>query len=150
MTFHLIAYLFLLVAPIGMIIHECGHALGAILTRATHTTVTIGSGKQIYMITFKRVTLKIHALYFLGGSTETDSTHLNVRHHIFWITLLGPLNNGLFAIIFYYLNHIFGSPYLNLLCLFNTWLAIVNIIPFKFKEKQSDGYILLHSLHNRD
>lgn len=150
MTLILIVYLLLVVSPIGMVIHEFGHAFGAKLVKSVDITITFGIGKKIFTFVTKHTRINIHALYFLGGYTKTSGCKINTNKHVFWITLLGPLNNALFAIIFYYLNQIFVSPYLNLLFLFNLWLAVVNILPFKYKGKQSDGYIILQSLQNKN
>lgn len=150
MTLILIVYLLLVVSPIGMIIHESGHAFGAKLVKATHITLTIGLGKRIFTFVTRRIKINIHSFYFLGGYTKTSGCNPDTNKNLFWITLFGPISNGLFAVIFYYLNQIFVSPYINLLFLFNLWLAMVNIIPFKYKGKQSDGYILLRSLQNKN
>lgn len=150
MTFFLIAYLLLVVSPIGMVIHELGHAFGAKLVKVTHITLIFGLGKKIHTFIAKGVSVEIRACYFLGGYTKTSGYNSYTNKSVFWITLFGPISNGLFAIIFYYLNQMFVNPYINLLFLFNLWLAVVNIIPFKYKGKQSDGYILLQSLQNKN
>lgn len=146
----LIVYLLLVVAPIGMIIHECGHAFGAKIIRANRITLTIGLGKQLFTFMLSNICVKIHAIYFMGGFTKTNRHTSYTNKDVFWITIFGPLNNALFAVIFFYLNVVFINPYIRLLFLFNLWLAVINLIPFKFKGKQSDGYILLDSLHNKD
>lgn len=149
MTLFLLLFLFFIVAPIGMIIHEFGHAIGAIITKADRVILTIGLGNCMLTFNIKHINVKVHALYFLGGYTKTERRLAYTKTDVFWTTLFGPLNNGLFSLAFYCLYVVFLNPYIKLLFLFNLWLAVVNLIPFKYKGKQSDGYILLNTIRKK-
>lgn len=140
MTFFFFLYLILIVAPIGTLIHESGHAFGANLVKANQITLSIGRGKKIGVIHFQKIQMHIRLLYFLGGFTQSKRKMPYNQKEIVCITLFGPLNNAIFAILFYLLYGMYANQYLHILFLFNLWLAVVNMLPFKFKGKQSDGY----------
>jgi len=145
-VYNLLLFLVLVVAPIGTLIHEGGHAIGALLVRADHINLSIGLGKKIGTISFRNFQITVHMLFFLGGFVQSYRNASYRIIEVVCITLFGPINNGLFAILFYLLDGIYYNQYIHLLFLFNLWLALMNIIPYKIKGKQSDGYTILRIL----
>ena len=150
MNIYFILYLLLIVAPIGTIIHETGHLIGAIIVKADRISISIGLGKKIGTYSFRNVTINIHTLFFLGGYVQSQRKASYETSEVVWITIFGPINNAVFAMIFYFMNEIYVHPYIQILFLFNLWLAVVNIIPFKIRGKQSDGYMILKAILKRD
>lgn len=142
MDIYLLLYLVFVVAPIGTIIHECGHLFGAWATQADRITLSIGRGKQIMSFSGKKMQITIHAIFFLGGLAQSKRTTPYKAIEIIWVTFCGLLSSSIFAVLFYFLYNAYPNPYIQLLFLFNGWLAIVNSIPFKIKGMQSDGYTI--------
>lgn len=143
MDIYLILYLIFAVAPISMMLHEFGHAFAARIVQADDITISIGKGKQLKIIGFKRTRLIIHTIYFLGGFAESTRNQPYKPREIVWITIFGPITNGIIAFLFYMLNELYPNNYLQLFFWFNVWLAVVNMIPLKLKEKQTDGYLIM-------
>lgn len=86
-------------------------------------------------------------LFFLYRRTCENERYVPYRTiEMISIIVFGPLLNGVFAVFFYMLYDLFPNEYLFLLFLFNGWLALINLIPFKVKSKQSDGYMILNLL----
>ncbi|WP_099158414.1 site-2 protease family protein [Virgibacillus ndiopensis] len=145
MDIYLIACLILFIAPISTIFHELGHIVGAKLVKAESVTLSIGTGNEVYNFNHKRIQIRLHALYFLGGVAYSERNIPYKSGEIIWITLCGPIFNGVVAILVSVLFDL-TNGFSQLLVLFNSWLAIVNIIPFKIKEKQSDGYTIIQTI----
>lgn len=146
MTVWFFLYILFIVAPLSTFIHELGHAYGAKLAKAENIELSVGLGKKLVSISLKQYRLSIHMFFFLGGSVKNRRDLPYQRRDIMIITMLGPLNNALFALIFYGIHLMDPSPYMIVLAMFNFWLAIVNIIPFKLWGKESDGFILLKEM----
>src|SRR5690625_24661 len=142
MDIFLFLYLVFVVAPIGTIIHECGHLFGAGTTQADQITLSIGQGKQVISFSGKKMHITIHAIFFLGGLAQSKRNSPYKSVEIIWVTFCGLLSSGIFAVFFYFLYNAYPNPYIQLLFLFNAWLAVVNSIPFKIKGIQSDGYTI--------
>ncbi|MFD1039233.1 M50 family metallopeptidase [Virgibacillus byunsanensis] len=136
----LLLYLILIVAPIGSIVHELGHALGARILSANHVILSIGTGKKLFHYSCKYLDVAIHPIYFIGGHSYSERGNPYKNHELIWISICGPISNGLFSLLFFYVYNLFPNSYIQLLILFNLWLALVNMIPFQFNGKQSDGY----------
>jgi len=143
MNIALLLFTLFIVAPIGTFIHESGHMLGAQFMKADCVQLSIGLGKRLGTICFKKIHITIHALFFLGGFVQSERKLPYKPLDIFWITICGPMNNGIFALLFFSLNGIYANQYIYILYLFNLWLAIINMIPYKVKNRHSDGYIIL-------
>lgn len=141
-----IGYLLFIVAPVGTLIHETGHAIGAGIVKADHVQLSIGLGKKIKSFSLKNFHITIHLLFFLGGFVKSNREPTYQPMEWLTISAFGPLHNIFYAIFFYYISVYFQSDYVRLLFLFNLWLAMVNIIPFKIRGKQSDGYTILQVL----
>lgn len=149
MNIYLFIFLLLIVAPIGTIIHEGGHLIGAKTMKADRIVISIGYGRKLFAITFKNIQINIRVYYFIGGHVENKRKIPYKLAEMIWIIGFGPFLNGIFAVIFYILYQLAPSEYVYLLFLFNLWLALINVIPFKIKEKQSDGYIIFNLLRKQ-
>ncbi|MBP1949514.1 site-2 protease family protein [Virgibacillus litoralis] len=149
MNISLLLYLLFVVAPIGTVLHEAGHVLGAKSLKADHVRLTIGSGTIVNTFIIRKVQVRIRAIFFLGGSASSERKNMYKPSELIWIALCGPLTNGFIALLLYILYMIYPSSYLLLLLLFNLWIAIINLVPFRFKEKQSDGYAIVKVLTKR-
>lgn len=144
MNIYFLLYLLLVVAPIGTLIHETGHLIGARMMKADHISLSIGSGKKIGTLSFKKIQINIYMYFFLGGYVHNKRRKPYTLLEMLCIIGLGPINNGIFAAFFYMVSSMYFNPYIHILFLFNLWLALVNIIPLKIKDKQSDGYMILN------
>lgn len=142
----LLLYLLFIVAPIGTVIHEFGHLIGANIVRAEKIVLSIGLGKRFSSISFKNITLHFHRVLFLAGSVNSSRTEPYTPFEKICITMFGPLNNIFFTCLFYFLYLWQPTIYVKLLLMFNLWLAIINIIPFKIGNRKSDGYIILKTI----
>ena len=132
----------LLLAPISILLHEIGHAIGAYLLKADVIQFSIGIGKSIFSIKLGRFNITIHLLFLFGGFIGHERNKQYKKWELVFISILGPLVNiiaaGLCLLIH---NELFYISFL-----FNLWLGIFNLIPFKWKGKKSDGYICLEVL----
>lgn len=146
MDIYLLLFLILVVAPMGMFIHELGHVIGAKMVHSDHITLSIGLGKKIGTISLKTIDIHLHMLFFLGGYTRYERERTYQSIEFIWMSMLGPISSGLFAFICYLLHDVYPNDYIKILFLFNAWLMIVNIIPFKFRGKSSDGYTIVKLL----
>lgn len=147
MTVYLL-YLLFIVAPICTLIHEGGHAIGAILVKADKIHLTIGAGKKIWEMRYKNFRFSVRKIFFFSGMTKNERAKAYSHIEIAIISISGPLNNIVFAILFYlaYNTDTYVNDFLLLLCLFNVWLAFTNLLPFKLRDKQSDGYVMIQAL----
>lgn len=142
----LVIFLLFIAAPIGTLIHESGHAIGMKLMKAENIQMTIGFGWKLFRVVFGKDQLTVNILFFIGGFVKSYRKEPYNDLESICITLLGPLHNMLYAIIFFGLDYVYGSEYLKVLFLFNSWLAVVNILPFKIQDKLSDGLIVYRIL----
>lgn len=139
-----------LVVPGSLIAHEIGHAIGAYFKKATTIRLTIGSGLPLFRFTFSRVEVIVNVVFIFGSYTSTVRDKPFESGEKIFISLLGPVINGLLAIIAYVAyDYIIAEPLFYLAFLFNMWLAVINIIPYKLGMKQSDGYIVYKILVNK-
>src|SRR5690625_395218 len=130
--------LLFVVAPLGTVAHEGGHALGARLAKADTVVLSIGLGKETLSYSFKKVHLKIHMLFIMGGYVQSERATSYTNGEKCLISFCGPLLNILCATgLFYMQMYVVDHPFVALLCLFNVWLAFIIIIPFKICKKQS-------------
>ncbi|SFD51414.1 Peptidase family M50 [Lentibacillus persicus] len=149
MDIYLFVYLILVAAPIGTVIHELGHVLGATLVRADMTTLTIGTGRIIGRFVFKKTVYTIRLFYFLGGMAGSRRKDPYLPGEQITIASGGPLMSLAAAGACFCLYNVFSNKYLLVLLLFNLWVAGVNIIPFRYKEKKSDGYTICMAVRNK-
>lgn len=150
MDIYLLLYLVFIVAPLSSLLHEAGHAAAARTVGADQITLSIGLGKRINTVIFDNVQITFHAIFFLGGLAKSERVIPYKSCEIAWITMGGPITNAFFALLFYILYAMYPNEYLELLFLFNIWLAFINSIPFKIKERRSDGYLILQTILKKD
>lgn len=151
MNIYFLLYLLFIVAPIGTFIHESGHALGAKLVKADKVVLSIGLGKIIGTISLRQIEIRLHTFFFIGGFVQSERHLPYTVGETCLISICGPLNNAVFASFLYILQtSYFDNYFMQVLYLFNVWLAIINIIPFKFTGKQSDGYTIVQAINNRN
>lgn len=149
MTIYILVYLIFIVAPIGTIVHEIGHAAGAKSCKANKVKLSVGSGKVVHCFSYKNARIMIHRLFFLGGMAYSErDVPYNPLERV-WIAVCGPISNFLAVGVLYLFTTLYPNHYLSLLLLFNLWVAIVNTIPFQIKGKQSDGYTIYKALKQK-
>lgn len=141
----IVSFLFL-TAPISNVAHEVGHMIGAFIVKADHMHLSIGKGKRVVTFTFKKLKVTLRRLYFTGGQAESMRYKAYLPIEMVFITIMGPLMNLLCAFIFYLLFQVHPTDIILLFILFNVWLGLGNLIPFKFKQNYSDGYMILKIL----
>ena len=144
----LLIFLFIF-APLAMLLHECGHGLGALFVKAKEIKITHGTGPSIVTLSIGRLQYRLHLFYFLGGMTESEKESPYNRLEKITITLMGPIFNGIIGIfVFYFISS--ENQLLQLFVLFNFWLCFVNLIPFKIGERKSDGYLVFCLLFRKN
>ncbi|MGM8366702.1 site-2 protease family protein [Virgibacillus sp. W0181] len=142
-----ILYLIIIVAPFSLLLHEMGHVLGARIVKSEYIKLSIGSGKKLFNLTcLVPINISFHQWFFWGAYTKSKrKIPLNSLESAI-VSGLGPIASIIVAFVFYYINNLFAHPFINVFVLFNLWVALVNIIPFKIGNKQSDGYMILKAL----
>ncbi|ALX47997.1 site-2 protease family protein [Lentibacillus amyloliquefaciens] len=142
MDIYLFVYLILFAAPVGTAMHEIGHVLGAKRVRADKITLTIGTGRIITQMVSNKTVYTIRLFYFLGGVAFSQRKIPYKPVEQIKIAGSGPLMSLIAAGLCYGFYNVHPSNYVLILLLFNLWVAVVNIIPFRFKGKESDGYTI--------
>lgn len=147
---NLIITFLLFIAPFTIIIHEIGHMAGAIIVKADNVHLSIGQGKKVFTVSLRKLVIHIHAIFFMGGQATSKREKPYGPMDILLITISGPLMNVFLASAIYFLFKVHSSDYILLFIFFNLWVGLGNLIPFKIREKYSDGYIIFHTLINYD
>lgn len=141
-TIQFIIFVFLAV-PFSLFIHELGHALTSLLFGAHDVTVRIGKGNCLYKLKRTRFSLIIHMNVFIHYMTEYKRNKPFTKREQLMIVLMGPMSNGIIGYCSYILYKDNTLLSFFLFCaLFNWWLMITNLIPFKIGQKSSDGYTI--------
>src|SRR5690625_1450741 len=140
MTIYLLAFLIVIVVPIGTFVHELGHGIVATFAKADSVTLYIGFGKRVKTMVFNRFTIHLHLVFFIGGLTESKRTPVYSAKEKALIAMGGPACNAILAVLFIILFYPTNNPYIQVFILFQAWLMLINIIPYKRKGKNSDGY----------
>ncbi|TFJ93769.1 site-2 protease family protein [Lentibacillus salicampi] len=149
MDIYTFLFLIFVVAPAGTTVHELGHVLGAKSVEADQVFLSIGAGTTVYRTKWKHIHMTMRILFFIGGLTSSKRKVPYQRHEQIRIAALGPFSSFLAAVLCYALYTVYPNNYLMLLLLFNLWVAVVNIIPFRFKGKPSDGYTILSVIRQK-
>lgn len=142
--------LIFIIAPISLLFHEIGHVIGASLANASSIRLTIGVGKPLWQGNVQNVQIIIRRLFLINSFTSTvrDEPFRNKEKII--ITFMGPIFSGLLAAILYMIHYIFVPANLvYLFFLFNVWLVVINLLPFRIGQKQSDGYTIYKLIWNK-
>ncbi|WP_042223543.1 M50 family metallopeptidase [Oceanobacillus manasiensis] len=146
MDIDLIIFLLFVAAPLSILLHETGHAIAGFIFNAERINLIIGRGKRFITYSFGKLHFTLHVVYFMGGYAENERTAPFNRFEKFIISFFGPLMNIVIFILAWELQSHYTSEYLRLFAFFNLWLVIINLIPFTWKNKKSDGYNLLLTL----
>ncbi|WP_075036774.1 site-2 protease family protein [Halobacillus dabanensis] len=135
-----IIVLIFLMAPISLFVHELGHVLPGLFFGSERSNIHIGRGSSLLHCRGKKLELSIHVWFFQGAYSINERSPAFSNFEKVWISIGGPLLNGLFALILSLFFSEAENPFVKVFLLFNLYLAIVNLIPFSFKGKGSDGY----------
>ena len=149
MNINLLLYLLFLASPVSVLFHELGHAVAAITLKSKSITISIGSGEKLFSVQLQRIKIVINRVYFIGGFTTNKRELPYQSGELIWLTILGPVFNGIAACIIYQLMEPSSNAYIHILMWFNIWLATANLLPFRIGEKQTDGYIILQIVRGR-
>nr|WP_210434343.1 site-2 protease family protein [Virgibacillus sp. SK37] len=134
--------LVLIIAPLSTFFHEFGHAIAARTLKANEITLKMGKGKRLVAITLLDLNIEIHSLFFIGGHTISKRYPYYKKRELIYISLLGPLSNGIIALLLYFYLSYEVNLYIELSFWFNIWLFTMNIIPIHMNNKYTDGYIV--------
>lgn len=143
---YLVVFLILvfIIAPLSLLFHEVGHLVGAALMGATSIRLTIGLGKPLWQATFANIQIIIRRFFLFNSVTSTVRTEPFTTREKIVITSMGPMFSATLTIIAFIAYNVFvQTDILYLFFLFNLWLLVINLIPFKIGQKQSDGYTIL-------
>ncbi|MBS4174482.1 M50 family metallopeptidase [Bacillus sp. FJAT-49736] len=140
----------LIIAPLTLFIHELGHSIGALLVRSEKIELFIGVGRRLLRLPLGRMSIHIHALFMLGGYTASERNPYYSKAEQIIISLFGPLLNGLLGILGALLLSYSHSRILLIFILFNLWLCIINLIPYRIGTRHSDGYLVLKTITARN
>ncbi|HLR63204.1 MAG TPA: site-2 protease family protein [Lentibacillus sp.] len=149
MNIYIFLYLIFVVAPAGTAIHELGHLIGAKSVGADKVSLTIGAGNIVYRTIWKQMHIVIRLFFFVGGMALSERKVPYQPGERIKIAIFGPLSSLLAACICALLYIVYPGSYLLLMLLFNLWIAFINIIPFRFKDKQSDGYTIYEAIRQK-
>ncbi|KGX86016.1 M50 family metallopeptidase [Pontibacillus litoralis] len=143
----LVLVLIFVIAPISLLSHELGHAIVAYQLRAHHISLQLGVGPLIYQKKGTTTDIMIRLLYFVGAMAIYERNRPFSRKEQAFISLGGPLANGILAFLCICLVYWVEMDGLYLFSGFNLWIAIINLLPFKWKERESDGYVVVKALY---
>ncbi|WP_377889416.1 site-2 protease family protein [Alkalihalobacillus sp. R86527] len=135
----------LVISPLSLLLHEAGHTLAANVLTSSSVKLHLGVGPRLFTWKHARGELAINAFYFAGGMTISSQPDNAFGKVI--IALSGPLFNlsaALLALLLPLPLHIVA-----LTIFFNLWLCITNLIPFKWKGKESDGWTILKVIREK-
>lgn len=149
MTVYLLIFLIVIVVPVGTIIHELGHGIAAYFVNADRITLHIGVGKHIKTFRMKRFAIFLYRIFFIGGVSDSRREIPYNTSEKIWIALGGPAGNAIVIILFFVILNPLQNPYTKLFILFQSWLMLINLIPFKWKGKKSDGYTVVHTMRKK-
>lgn len=145
----IIIWFLLFIAPLTLFLHEFGHSVGAYLVQSDKIQLFIGIGKRIVFFRIGKISIHIHTFYMLGGQTASERSPYYTKAEQIIISLFGPLLNGIVGILGTFLFSTSNSSVLLFSNLFNIWLCVINLIPYRIGERQSDGYVVLKILFGK-
>lgn len=119
----------------------------ASLLKVKKTEVHLGVGKIIVHRKWWTIHFFIHLFFFMGGYAKHEMDETN-DHYLKQgiIAIAGPIMNVIVCYGMLLFNGWVDVYFFRVVYLFSFWLAIVNLIPFKWNEKASDGYVFFQSL----
>lgn len=136
-------FLFIVIAYGSLFLHEVGHAIVALMNQSQKVTIHIGKGSKLFTLRFGRLEIKVRKLFLINFYNAAYRARAYSRKEKILMTICGPLSNGILAFVFWvlYLQSWF-DPLLFVSFLFNLWLFVFNLIPFKIGQSTSDGYTI--------
>lgn len=140
----LLLFLFFFV-PLTNLLHEVGHVVAGRFLGINGTLIQLGSGPKLFHFDIKHTEINVMAIYFIGAFSTSDYSDRLVDWKRGVISLSGPLVNICIVLAMIFIGWT-ETTSLRLFILFNLWVGVVNIIPFKVKGKESDGYIFVQAL----
>ncbi|WP_096156714.1 MULTISPECIES: site-2 protease family protein [Bacillus] len=140
--------LFLLIGiPFIHLVHELGHVVVARIFHVKKTRIVLGMGSPVFQFSILGTSVEINKIYMFGGySTNDEDGKLSYLQQAL-ISLGGPTLNILliFASIPFITRE--NVYFFTLFISFNIWIALSNLIPFKFGDKRSDGWVIASSIY---
>ncbi|WP_163969905.1 M50 family metallopeptidase [Oceanobacillus halotolerans] len=149
MDLYIVIIFLFIMAPIATFIHEFGHAIGARMRGADNVNLSLGTGNKCIHFNLNNIHITICSLYFLGGLVWSNRSTPYSNSELVLIALSGPISNGMVALVSFIPFYFIPNSYLSVFILFNLWLCIMNLIPFKIKQKKSDGYTIWQVLFEK-
>ena len=137
--------LFLLIffiAPVSLLFHEIGHAIGAKWMKVTTIHLTIGIGKTMWEGSLLNIQITIKKVFVFNSFTAMIGERPLQNKEKVFISLMGPIFSGILAFLLYLIYIAVPMSTIYLFYLFNLWLVVINLFPFKIGQKQSDGYTI--------
>jgi hypothetical protein len=141
----------LVIEPALIVLHELGHFLTARLLGLDAWLMTLGVGPPLWSGKIFGVPLRLHGWPLSGLTYLGSRTRKRLRLRL-WITvLMGPMTNilliGVAELYRDAFARLFGKDMVLMWIIVNAFLAIVNLLPHKFRRAgqlhQSDGMRLL-------
>ncbi|MYL48408.1 hypothetical protein GLV98_02890 [Halobacillus litoralis] len=134
--------LIFLVAPLSLFIHELGHLFPGLYFRADQSVLHLGRGKVIGQWRKGGIHVYFHLFFFQGAYSVNERKRPFKDFEEAWISIGGPLFNAITAFVLFLWFKEQGGNVLRISFLFNMYLALMNLVPFSIKGKDSDGYRL--------
>lgn len=135
--------------PFSVLVHEMGHAIAARLFKAENIMVSIGSGKEIGLLRLVQIEVVFHMNLIIGGYTSWHGRAGMKSWKYAGISLGGPVASGCAAFLLFFFLGPFTPAVIEWTMLFNFWLLIVNLIPFRIGSRESDGFMMLAALFSK-
>ncbi|MDF0728079.1 site-2 protease family protein [Cytobacillus sp. S13-E01] len=135
----------LLAAPISNLLHEIGHILVARFFQVRGTQISLGIGPKLFGLKVGGTFLEINLVYFIGAFSKNDSSLEISDFKKAMIAVGGPVMNIVIAVVMMRIYEI-ENMLVSLTIFYNIWLGIMNLLPYKFIGKASDGWVFLSSL----
>jgi len=133
--------------PLSQFTHELGHAIVAKHFQANLVKIYLGKGKLVIHKKVFGIYIYIYAFIWVGAYTTGERNDPYKTAEKVLISVAGPICNGLLAVILLIL---YISGYNNIVIqltfAFNIWLCLINCIPFKIGQMESDGYTIYKML----
>lgn len=136
------------ILPLTILLHELGHFFTALLFQARNIKVKVGFGNKIGTMKMKEYSISFHYLPFIG-STFYELAQPNDFKQVI-ISASGPILNGIIA--FGLILQGFGNDpsfitlWFQWFIIYNFFMFIMNLIPFKLGSYYSDGWIVLNAI----
>ncbi len=141
-----ISLLVLVVVPITNFFHETGHIFIAKLFNLKGSDIVIGTGPKLISFNLLETNVQFNLFYFLGGYSTNVSEGEITNWQRGLISLGGPLINIMVASLLL-ISNLPYSMLVELFILFNLWVGLVNLVPYKFLNRESDGFVFLTSIY---